>query len=82
MQARHKQQDEADSDDAAMEHLVEQSAHALTRAGARAQDFLDALPEVRAEIRRELYDEEYLEEIERLFAAFKEADASRLMSEG
>jgi hypothetical protein len=82
MQARHKQQDEADSDDAAMEYLLEQSAHALTRSGASAQDFLDALPKVRAEIRLELYDEEYLQEIERLFAACEEADASRVMSEG
>jgi hypothetical protein len=82
MQARHTQQDEADSDDVAMEYLLEQSARALTRAGASAQDFLDALPEVRAEIRRELYDEAYLQEIERLFAACKEADASRVLSEG
>jgi hypothetical protein len=72
----------ADSDDAAMEYLLEQSAHALTRAGASAQDFLEVLPKVRAEIRRELYDEEYRQEIERLFAACKEANASQVLSEG
>lgn len=76
------QPDDAGSDGAAMEYLLEQSARALTRAGISAQDFMDALPEVRAKVRRELYGEEYLQEIERLYAAYKEADAARVRNEG
>lgn len=82
MQARHVQPDDTESDDPAMEDLLAQSARALTRAGVSAQDFLDALPEVRAEVRRELYGEEYLREIERLFAAYEEANVSPAPNEG
>lgn len=60
-------------DDAEMEQLLARSAHAMAQAGVTAGDFLEALPEVRAEVRRELYDEGYLREIERRIAAYREA---------
>lgn len=59
-------------DDAEMEQLLAQSASALTQAGLTAQDFLAALPDIRAEVRRELYDQEYLEEIERRVLAYRQ----------
>jgi hypothetical protein len=68
-------------DDPEMEALLTRLAQALTLAGATAQDFLDALPEVRAEIRRELYDEAYLEEIERRAAALDQAATTRTLGE-
>lgn len=59
-------------DDAEMEQLLAQSASALAQAGLTAQDFLAALPDIRAEVRRELYDQEYLEEIERRVLAYRQ----------
>ncbi|HEY8283688.1 MAG TPA: hypothetical protein VIJ28_04820 [Chloroflexota bacterium] len=60
-------------DDARMEQLLVRAVRAMAQAGVTAGDFLEALPEVRAEVRRELYDEEYLREIERRVAAYREA---------
>lgn len=53
--------------------LVAQSAHAMAQAGITAEDSLEALPEIRAEVRRELYDEAYLREIERRAEAYRAA---------
>jgi|GEM_PF-2246626 len=65
-------------DDAEMELLLTRSARALARAGATAQDFLEALPAARAEVRREIYGEGYLREIERRVAAYRQAPAAQL----
>jgi len=62
----------AAGDNAEMEQLLAQSASALAQAGLTAQDFLEALPDIRAEVRRELYDQEYLEEIERRVVAYRQ----------
>jgi hypothetical protein len=55
-----------------MEELLAQAADTLARSGLTAQDFLDALPEVREAVRRELYDESYLQEVARRVAAFRQ----------
>jgi len=68
-------------DDAEMELLLTQSTRALARAGITAEDFLEALPAVRAEIRREIYGEGYLREIERRVAAYRQAPAAQLPRE-
>ena len=65
------------ADDTEMEQLLARSASAMARAGVTAKDFLEALPEVRAEVRRELYDEAYLREIERRVAAYRQAAAAQ-----
>ena len=64
-------------DDAEMERLLARSAGAMARAGVTASDFLDVLPEVRAEVRRELYEAAYLQEIERRVAAYRQAAAAQ-----
>ena len=61
-------------DDTEMEQLLVQSAHAMARAGITAEDFLEALPEVRVEIRREIYDAAYLREIERRVGAYHQGE--------
>ena len=64
-----------------MDQLVTQSAHAMAKAGVTAEDFLEALPEIRAKVRREIYDEEYLREIERR-AAYERSGGGRLRDAG
>ncbi|HST86837.1 MAG TPA: AbrB/MazE/SpoVT family DNA-binding domain-containing protein [Ktedonobacterales bacterium] len=55
--------------DAHLAALMERGAAALSAAGLTVQDVLDELPAARAEVMREAYSTEFLEELDQLHAA-------------
>jgi hypothetical protein len=61
--------------DAALEAVMEQSAHALQWLGIGVEDLLDELPAAQEEVLRGIYGDTYMLEIEHAFASFRERHA-------
>lgn len=59
--------------DAELARLMDDAATVLAEAGLTAQDILDELPSVRAEVLVEMYGAEFMEELERQHAALHAA---------
>jgi bifunctional DNA-binding transcriptional regulator/antitoxin component of YhaV-PrlF toxin-antitoxin module len=57
--------------------LIDRAAEALSRAGLTAQDIIDELPAVRAEIMRETYGDEFVAELARAHAALHSVEGER-----
>jgi bifunctional DNA-binding transcriptional regulator/antitoxin component of YhaV-PrlF toxin-antitoxin module len=55
--------------DAHVAALLEHAARVVEEAGLTAQDFLDELPAVRAQVVRKLYGEEFMNDLERHYGA-------------
>jgi bifunctional DNA-binding transcriptional regulator/antitoxin component of YhaV-PrlF toxin-antitoxin module len=55
--------------DAYVASLLERAARVVEEAGLTAQDFLDELPAVRAQVVRKLYGEEFMSDLERRYGA-------------
>lgn len=55
--------------DAHVAALLEHAARVVEEAGLTAQDFLDELPAVRAQVVRKLYGEEFMSDLEQRYGA-------------
>jgi bifunctional DNA-binding transcriptional regulator/antitoxin component of YhaV-PrlF toxin-antitoxin module len=71
--------------DAHVAALLEHAAHLVEEAGLTAQDFLNELPDVRAQVVRKLYGEEFMNDLERRYGALVgsalEAEGADLVDE-